>query len=137
MAQPVYQLLVYPITNYDFDTPSYNENAEVVPLYEPGMMWSFRHYLNSPQDGADPRVSPLRAPDLTGLAPATVITATVDPMRYEGEAYAQRLRGAGVAVKSMRYEGMMHEFFSMPLVIAKAKQAQAMAGADLCAAFGN
>ncbi len=137
VAQPVYQLLVYPITNYAFDTPSYNENAEAVPLNKPGMLWFFRYYLNSPQDGANPLISPLRAPDLQGLAPATVITDDVDPLRDEGEAYAQRLKDAGVAVKAMRYTGVMHEFFSMPLVIAKAKQAQAMAGADLRAAFGN
>ena len=133
VAQPVYQLLVYP---YAFDTPSYNENAEAVPLNKPGMQWFFRYYLNNPQEGADPRISPLRAPDLAGLAPATVITDDVDPLRDEGEAYAQRLRDAGVVVKSMRYTGVMHEFFSMPLVIAKAKQAQAMASADLRAAFG-
>ncbi len=137
VAQPVYQLLVYPITNYAFDTASYNENAEAIPLNKPGMQWFFRYYLNNPQEGADPRVSPLRAPDLAGLAPATVITDEVDPLRDEGEAYAQRLRDAGVAVKSMRYPGVMHEFFSMPLVIAKAKQAQAMASADLRAAFGK
>ncbi len=137
VAQPVYQLLVYPITNFAFDTPSYIENAEAVPLNMPGMQWFFRYYLSSPQDGANPQVSPLRAPDPSGLAPATVITDEVDPLRDEGEAYAQRLRDAGVAVKSMRYTGVMHEFFSMPFVIAKAKQAQAMAGADLRAAFGN
>ncbi len=136
VPQPIYQLLVYPITNYAFDTPSYIENAEATPLSMPGMMWFFRYYLNSPQDGANPIISILRAPDLRGLAPATVITDDVDPLRDEGEAYAQRLRDAGVPVKAMRYTNVMHEFFSMPSVIAKARQAQAMAGADLRAAFG-
>lgn len=135
--QPVYQLLVYPITNYAFDTPSYNENAEAVPLSAPLMMWFFRYYLNNAQDGANPLVSILRAPDLRGLAPATVITDDVDPLRDEGQAYAQRLRDAGVPVKTMNYSGVMHEFFSMPMVIAKSRQAQAMAGADLKAAFGG
>ncbi len=135
--QPIYQLLVYPITNFAFDTASYQENAEAVPLSKPAMQWFFRYYLSSPQDGANPQVSPLRAPNLSGLAAATVITDEIDPLRDEGEAYAQRLRDAGVAVKSMRYTGVMHEFFSMPMVIAKAKQAQAMASADLRAAFGS
>ena len=134
---PVFQLLVYPITNYAFDTASYQENAEAVPLSKPAMQWFFRYYLNGPQDGANPYVSPLRAPDLRGLPPALVITDDVDPLRDEGEAYAQRLRDAGVAVQATRYTGVMHEFFSMPMVIAKAKQAQAQAGAALRAAFGG
>lgn len=93
--------------------------------------------LNRPQEGADPRISPLRAPDRARLPPATVLTDEVNPLRDEGEAYTQRLRDAGMAVQSRRYTGVMHEFFSMPLVIAKAKQTLALASADLRAASGN
>jgi len=134
---PVFQLLVYPVCNYAFDTQSYQENAEAVPLSKPAMMWFFRYYANGPQDAPNPYLSILRAPDLHGLPPALVITDEVDPLRDEGEAYAQRLRDAGVAVQSMRYQGVMHEFFSMPMVIAKSRQAQVQAGAALRAAFGN
>jgi len=134
---PVFQLLIYPVCNYAFNTASELENAEAVPLSLPALMWFYRYYLNGPQDAANPYFSILRAPDLHGLPPALVITDDVDPLRDEGEAYAQRLREAGVAVKSTRYTGVMHEFFSLPSVIAKSRQAQAEAGAALKAAFGS
>ena len=134
-AMPIYQLLVYPITNYDFTTPSYQEQAGAVPLSTPLMMWFWQQYLRTPADGASPYASPLRAKSLHGLPPATVITDQFDPLRSEGEAYAQRLQQAGVAVTATRYMGVMHEFFSMPAILDKAKQAIAEAAAGLHAAF--
>ena len=132
---PVHQMLIYPITNYAFDTPSYREFVNAQPLNTPTMQWFWSYYLRRTADGASPYASPLRAQSLRGLPPATVITAEVDPLRDEGEAYAQRLREAGVEVKSTRYTGVTHEFFSMGAVVDKAKQAVAEAAANLKAAF--
>jgi len=135
-TMPIYQLLVYPITNYDFSTPSYKEQAGAVPLSTPLMMWFWQQYLRTPADGASPYASPLRARSLQGLPPATVITDQFDPLRSEGEAYARRLQQAGVPVTATRYMGVMHEFFSMPAVLDKAKQAVREAAAGLRSAFG-
>jgi acetyl esterase len=135
---PIFQLLVYPMTNAAFDTPSYQEHADAKPLNKPLMQWFWGHYLASPADAANPYVSPLRAASLSGLPPALVITAEVDPLRSEGEAYAMRLREAGVPVVHKHYTGVMHEFFSMPAVIDKAKEAVNDAAKALKQAFeGN
>ena len=91
---PSHQLLVYPVTNYAFDTPSYTENAQAKPLDRDGMKWFWKQYLRSEQDGQKPYASPLRAKNLAGLPSATIITAEVDPLRSEGQAYAARLKDA-------------------------------------------
>jgi acetyl esterase len=137
VRMPIHQLLVYPVTNYAFDTPSYQENADAKPLNRPLMMWFWGHYLRSAADGQNPLASPLRAQNLRGLPPATVITAEIDPLRDEGEAYANRLREAGVAVTSTRYMGVAHEFFGMAAVLDKAKQAVMEAAMGLRAAYGT
>jgi acetyl esterase len=108
-----HQLLVYPVTDFGFDTPSYLANAEGFLLTRKAMRWFWDHYLERPEHGADPMASPLRAKDLAGVAPATVITAEYDPLRDEGEAYAARLREAGVPTALTRYDGMIHGFFQL------------------------
>jgi acetyl esterase len=133
---PVHQMLVYPIANYGFDTASYNENAMAMPLSKPLMQWFFRNYLRRAADGASPYISLLRA-NTSGLPPATVITAQVDPLRDEGEAYGQKLKDAGVPVTVTRYDGVTHEFFSMGAIIDKAKAANAEAATALKQAFGT
>ncbi|CAN5393633.1 N/A [soil metagenome] len=132
---PVHQLLVYPITNYAFDTPSYEENAMAMPLNRETMMWFFGHYLPNEEAGSDAYVSPLQADDLSGLPPATVILAEIDPLRSEGEAYAQRLSEAGVPVTVQLYTGVTHEFFGMGAVLDKADQAVAVAAQGLTSSF--
>jgi acetyl esterase/lipase len=131
-----HQLLVYPVTDATFDTPSYRDNAEGYLLTRPLMEWFWGHYLASPADGTNPYASPLRAGDLAGLPPATVITAEFDPLRDEGEAYAARLRAAGVPVRLSRYDGMIHGFFAMPAILPQAHAAIDEAAAALRAAFG-
>jgi acetyl esterase len=107
------QVLVYPVTDHRFDTPSYHENATGYVLTLEGMRWFWRHYLARDEQGAEPYASPLRAPSLAGLPPAIVITAECDPLRDEGEAYAARLRDAGVPITVTRYPGIFHGFFRM------------------------
>ena len=112
--QPAFQLLVYPVTDAGMDTASYHDNAEGYFLTEASMRWFFDHYVGADAGlRADPRVSPLRAASLEGLAPAHVVTAEYDPLRDEGEAYATRLRDAGVAVTEVRYDGQIHGFFGL------------------------
>jgi acetyl esterase len=105
-----YQVLIVPVTNHAFDTKSYEENSDGYVLTRRDMQWFWSHYLNCPEDGENPYASPLRAPSLAGLSPAFVLTAEYDPLRDEGQAYAERLREAGVAVWSHCYDGMLHMF---------------------------
>ena len=132
---PVHQLLVYPIADYNFDTPSYVAHANAKPLNRRMMRWFFSHYLRSPRDADTPAISPARVRDLSGLPPTTVITAEIDPLRSEGELLADRLRQAGVPVDVGSYAGVTHEFFGMGAVVDKAAQAVRQAAAGLRAAF--
>ena len=132
-----HQLLVYPVTNYRFDTESYDVNGKDYLLTRDMMEWFWDHYLNKPGDGDDPLASPLRAKDLSGLPPATVFTAEFDPLRDEGEAYAQRLSEAGVAVKHTRFDGQIHAFWQMPGLFPAALKAADQAASELKASFGT
>jgi acetyl esterase len=133
----VHQLLVYPNTDYLSDTPSLRENTDPLLFNTTSVDWYWRHYLNSPEDGAHPLASPLRAADHGGLPPATVLTAEYDPLRDQGEQYADRLRAEGVPVELTRYPGMVHGFFTMSGVLDAAADAVAHAAARLRAAFAE
>jgi acetyl esterase len=133
----VYQLLVYPVTDYNFDTVSYKENADGYLLTRDAMVWFWNHYLRSVADGSNLLASPLQAQNLRGLPPALILTAEFDPLRDEGEAYAARLREAGVPVTLKRYHGMIHGFFSLGAVFDQGKQAMAEAAAELRMAFAK
>ncbi len=130
-----YQMLIYPVTNHSYDTDSYRDNAEGYFLTKNTMEWFWNHYLRDDQDGKNPYASPLLAEDLSGLPPALVITAGFDPLRDEGEAFAERLKAAGVPVESTRYDGMVHGFFWMPGVLAQAHVAIDQAANALKEAF--
>jgi acetyl esterase len=123
-----FQLLIYPVTDCDFGTASYRENAEGYFLTTGMMRWFWSQYLAEPAAGAEAYASPLRAGNLRGLPPALCITAQYDPLRDEGEAYARRLREAGVAAALSRYDGMFHGFFGMSAQLDAAKRAVAEAG---------
>jgi acetyl esterase len=124
-----HQLLVYPVTNHDFTTASYEENKQGYLLSREMMRWFWNHYLAKPEDGADPYASPLRAASFAGLPPAHVITAEFDPLRDEGEALAARLARDGVPTTRSRYDGMIHGFFSMSAMLDAGKRAVAEAAA--------
>ena len=104
------QLLIYPVTDAACDTASYTEFANGFVLTRLAMLWFWEHFLGPGGDAAHPEASPLRAPDLAGVAPAYVLTAECDVLRDEGERYADRLRAAGVATHSYRYPGQLHGF---------------------------
>ncbi|MFG1701977.1 alpha/beta hydrolase [Nonomuraea sp. M3C6] len=116
------QVLVYPATDAAQDSPSYAENGEGYFLTAAHMRWFWDCYQPTRDRRAEPYSSPGRA-DLRGLPPALVITAEHDPLRDEGEAYARSLEEAGVAVRSIRYDGMFHGFFGMGTVLPAAKEA--------------
>jgi acetyl esterase len=130
-----FQLLVYPVTNRDFGTTSYEQNATGYLLSQDSMVWYWDHYLSDPADAANPYAAPMQAKDLSHLPAALVITAEYDPLCDEGEAYARRLQEAGVPTACTRYDGMIHGFFGMSALIDKGKQAIDEAASALRAAF--
>lgn len=132
---PVHQLLVYPIAGNDMNTPSYQENANALPLGKADMEWFVSHVFASKDQTADPRINLVGRTDLEGLPSATVVTAQIDPLRSEGQAYADKMKAAGVTVNSISVEGVTHEFFGMAKVVDKAKTAVDAAVADLGKAF--
>lgn len=103
------QILLYPVTDSDFDRPSYRAHGEGLPLTRKDMLWFFDHYAPRIHHG-EPDISPLRAADLTGLPPALIVTAEYDVLRDEGEAYASRLAAAGVPVTHRCAPGLPHGF---------------------------
>ena len=107
------QLLVYPNTDHRADTASLREATHPAMFNRTSVAWYWSHYLAEEKDGLNPLASPLRAPSLAGLPPALVITAEYDPLRDEGEAYANRLASEGVPTELVRYDGMAHGFFTM------------------------
>ncbi len=114
-----FQLLVYPATDLTRALPSHKDNGEGYLLTTGGMDWFLDHYLPVSKR-KDPDASPLFADTLSGLPPALVITAEFDPLRDEGEAYADRLLESGVPARASRYKGMIHGFYSMDFVLAQA-----------------
>lgn len=106
------QLLFYPVTDASFDTESYQQFAEGYFLQRDGMKWFWDQYTTDPNERAQITASPLRATteQLSGLPEALVITGEADVLRDEGEAYANKLREAGVPVTAVRFQGIIHDF---------------------------
>jgi acetyl esterase/lipase len=136
-TEPVYQLLVYPIAGNDTNTPSYQESANALPLGKADMEWFISNVFTSKDQTSDPRINLVGRTDLAGLPPATVVTAQIDPLRSEGQAYAEKLKDAGVKVNLIDVDGVTHEFFGMAKVVDKAKTAVDAANDDLSKAFGS
>ncbi len=126
-----FQLLHVPVTDHDFDTPSYRANGSGFGLTRSGMRWFWDNYAPDPKLRNEPYASPLRAKDLSSLPPAHVVTAECDVLRDEGKAYATRLREAGVRTTYVEYPGMVHGFTGMATTIPMGRTAIDDMGAAL------
>ena len=134
IQQPVRQVLIYPVVDSSLTAPSVIQYANAVPLSAAALKYFFGFYVPSNIDPTNPLISPLQA-NLTGIAPATIISAQIDPLMSQGEQYATKLKASGVAVDYQLYTGVTHEFFGMGAVIDKAKQAEQQAASDLRSSF--
>jgi acetyl esterase len=108
-----FQALVYPVTDADLDNASYTAEENQLLVNKASMIWFWDHYLPDAARRKEPDASPLQAPDLSGLPPAVVLLAEYDVLRDEGQAYADRLRDAGVPVDVHVHPGQMHGFFTL------------------------
>ena len=129
------QVLIYPVTDLVGETRSYRDFAEGYLLTREGMRWFIAHYLTAEAEAADWRASPIRAQSIAGLPPALIVTAGFDPLRDEGEAYAERLRDAGVRVDSVCYGGMIHGFVPMGRLLDTAGRAISLIAGSLSQAL--
>ena len=128
LADPAFQLLIYPACDLAEKAPSVHAFADGFLLTEESMDWYSDKYVPDRARCADPRVSPLRAADLSRLPPAFVATCVPDPLRDEGEAYAARLRAAGVPVALRRF-GQLHGFFNTTAIRSSRQALAVLAGA--------
>lgn len=132
VSHPIAQVLIYPNTDLAINTPSWYELDFLHPnRSRQKFVDQMAMYVPNPNEREQAYASPLRAPDVSGLPPALIITAELDPQRDEGEAYAQRLRDAGCLVTHTRYPGVLHGFFQMGGVIASGRVAIAEVAAYL------
>lgn len=127
----LHQLLVYAPFAHRFDTLSHAECAEGCLLTGAAMRWYWRQYLRDAEDGESPLAAPARAASLTGLPPATVVTAEYDPLRDEGEAFGRRMIEQVAGSMLRRYDGVMHGFLGMSGAVARSDQCMAFLGARL------
>lgn len=133
-----FQLLIYPATDWSKESASQREFVQDGYILSRGdMVWFYDHYMTSAADKTNPYFSPACAKSLAGLPPAFVMTAAIDPLRDEGEAYAEALRKAGVAVTAKRYPGVCHGFVMMGAKLDAGKQAIADCCAELKKAIGR
>ncbi len=134
---PVHQMLIYPVTDCNFETESYKEHADAKPLNRAMMKWFWGHYLYGTDCADNPYLTPLHDENLHHLPPTTIITADIDPLRSDGEEYARKLEEAGVSVHYENFLGVTHEFFGMIAVLPEAREAVALAARDLSESFQN
>jgi acetyl esterase len=118
--QPALQLLIYPVVDVASETQSMTTYADAFPLSRDLMTWFMGHYLGAGDNPADPRLSPIKAADLAGLAPAVIGAAGFDPLVDQGEAYARRLRAAGTPVAYRCYDALAHGFCSFTSLVPAA-----------------
>jgi acetyl esterase len=134
---PTHQLLIYPASSFAMTKLSHSEkmNMATVPLATPALAWFKKYYLSKVGDAENWMASPYLATDHSGLPPATIINAELDPLLDAGRMYADRLKFAGVVATHTVYSGVTHEFFGMGAVVAKAKIAMQEACSALKASF--
>src|SRR5262249_48905644 len=111
-----FQLLIYPSVDFQTQDGSMKECAEGYFLTKPAMDWFRDQYVRTAEERRHPYASPMNA-DVSGFPPAMILTAEFDPLRDQGEAYAAKLKAAGIPVIARRYDGMFHPFFSLGGII--------------------
>ncbi|MFH8573856.1 alpha/beta hydrolase [Streptomyces sp. NPDC017993] len=117
---PVSQVLVYPAVDDRFSTPSWTQFADAPLLTAADARWFWEQYIGPDnQGGVDQYAAPMKAASLHGLPPALILTAEVDPLRDDAEAYAERLRHDGVPTTAIRHSGVFHGFFTEVGAFAK------------------
>ncbi|MFD3557126.1 alpha/beta hydrolase fold domain-containing protein [Streptomyces goshikiensis] len=131
------QVLAYPAVDRFDDSPSMYENVAGPLLTRAWLEWFWGLYLTTPDEGGDPRVSPARADDLAGLPPAVIVTAEHDPLRDQGDRYAQRLADAGVPVQHLPVRGAIHAFFSFTGSVQLSRDVLNQLGDTVAAAFND
>jgi acetyl esterase len=136
-AQPTFQLLIYPAVDLTCSAPSHRLFASGFFLEETRIDWYLSHYVTRDEERKMPHVSPLFASSFRGLAPAIVVTAGFDPLRDEGEQYAEALRGAGNPVIYRCERPLIHGFFNMTGVVREARAAQLRLAEDVRRAFAS
>lgn len=131
---PIHQLIIYPVAGNYLETNSYKENEKAKPLSKSKMEWFFSQYLNNPDEKKDLRINLVMA-NFLSLAPTTIITAEIDPLRSEGRELAEKMREQNVDVKYKNYRGVTHEFFGMAPVLKEARMAQDFASKHMEKSF--
>ena len=129
------QVLLCPILDHSRSSGSRREYASGYFIDQATLDDDLRHYLAPGDDPADPRISPLRAPSLTGTPTTLIHTAECDPLRDDGRDYAERLHGAGIPVSYTCHPGMIHLFYGLGAVIPTARDALASIGREIRGAF--
>jgi acetyl esterase len=135
LPTPAIQLLVYPVTDYEFESASMVDNATGYFLEADGMRWFYSHYRTCEEDCDDWRLSPARASNHSDLPRAIVITAEFDPLRDQGEAYGRRMQQSGCDVEMMRVDGVFHGFWGMHAFLEPAQKPWDLAVAGVQDAF--
>jgi acetyl esterase len=125
------QVLIYPMTDQSRDYPSYQRNEKGYMLTRAALYWFMDNYIPDPQDRKSPLASPMLRKSLAGQPPALIISAEFDPLVDENQAYAERLKAAGVATDYVCFPGMIHPFFTLGGVVEDAAKAEALVGSAL------
>ena len=136
LQAPVALVSIYPVATTSLDTPSKKTFEAAKPLNTPMLTWFFGNVLNGENDKRDTRLDLVSA-NLAGLPPTTIINAEIDPLASDGDMLAEKMKAAGDDVTHKIYSGVTHEFFGMDAVVAKAKEAQDFAVAQLAKGFGE
>lgn len=129
-TMPKHQLLIYPITQGDMTTPSYQQYAGAEPLNTAQMSYFFNNYLSNTTQRTDARISLVNA-NLSNLPATTIINADIDPLRDDGLMLEDKLKAAGVPVQRKLYDGVTHDFYSLNVVLSTAREAEGYANAAL------
>ena len=137
LALPQHLALITPMTGTDFGLGSYAENRDSLPLNAATVEWFYSKYARDAVDLRSPKLNLVDRPDLGGLPPTTIILAEHDPLRSEGEQFANALRRSGVWVDCTLYDGVTHQFFNLAQAVNKAMFAQGQVVRNINGSLGR